>query len=106
MIVDVIHPGKKSVSKYFVEPDLVVVFGLKSAFGGRGSSGFALIYYNMPALRSLEPKYRQTKLGRNETEHARQTRKMKKSLLRKRRAKRKVEMNAKKINYYYLRGSW
>ena len=36
----------------------VVVFGLKAAFGGGRSTGFALVYDSIEALKAFEPKHR------------------------------------------------
>ena len=36
----------------------VVVFGLKNAFGGGRSTGFALVYDSLDALKAFEPKFR------------------------------------------------
>lgn len=69
MVVDVLHPGLPNVSKKDIQERLakmykvpdekqIVVFGLKTAFGGGKSTGFALIYDNMKALTEYEPKFR------------------------------------------------
>lgn len=56
MVIDVIHPGVANVSrkdlqetiskKMKVDQKYVVVFGMKTKFGGGRSTGFALIYDN------------------------------------------------------------
>ena len=66
--MDVLHPDKPNVPKtelkeilarmYKTEPDLVVCFGFRTAFGGGKSTGFALVYDTMDFLRKNEPKYR------------------------------------------------
>lgn len=68
MILDVIHPNMASVPKvdlrgklaemYKCDKNAVVVFGLKIAFGGGKSTGFALIYDTVDAAKKFEPKYR------------------------------------------------
>jgi small subunit ribosomal protein S24e len=40
------------------EPRCVVVYGLKTAFGGGRSTGFCLIYDNLQAVKDFEPKHR------------------------------------------------
>ena len=66
-----IHPGVASASKkslmeqlgkmFKVDSKLVVCFGFKIAFGGGRSTGFALIYDSLDALKKFEPKYRQAR---------------------------------------------
>ncbi|KAI8903207.1 ribosomal protein S24 [Gorgonomyces haynaldii] len=73
MIVDVLHPGKANVSKtelrekiaklYKSEVENVFVFGVKTAFGGSKSTGFALIYDSLDAAKKFEPKYRLIRHG-------------------------------------------
>merc|ERR1711902_369116 len=73
MIVDVLHPGKPTVSKtdireklarmYKRTADCVVCFGFKTAFGGGKTTGFALVYDNLDYLKQYEPKYRLARLG-------------------------------------------
>ncbi|KAG0778371.1 hypothetical protein G6F22_011273 [Rhizopus arrhizus] len=68
MVVDVIHPGLANVSKdelrakiakmYKAEKEVVSVFGFKTHFGGGKTTGFALIYDNLEALKKFEPRYR------------------------------------------------
>ena len=68
MVVDVLHPGKSSVSKtdireklgkmYNCTADRVFVFGFKTNFGGGKSTGFALVYDTMDFAKKFEPKYR------------------------------------------------
>ena len=68
MVVDVLHPGKSSVSKsdireklakmYNCTADRVFSFGFKTNFGGGKSTGFALIYDTMDFAKKFEPKYR------------------------------------------------
>eukprot|EP01122_Echinamoeba_exundans_P000001 TRINITY_DN0_c0_g1_i2.p1 TRINITY_DN0_c0_g1~~TRINITY_DN0_c0_g1_i2.p1 ORF type:complete len:142 (-),score=47.49 TRINITY_DN0_c0_g1_i2:101-526(-) len=73
-ILDVIHQGRPNVSRtelreklakmYKVSDDkLVVVYGLRTAFGGGKSTGFGLIYDNIKSLQEFEPKYRLVRNG-------------------------------------------
>lgn len=67
-VVDVLHPGRPNVPKkelreqlakaYKTTPDVVVCFGFKTAYGGGKSSGFALIYDSLEALKKFEPRQR------------------------------------------------
>lgn len=68
-IVDVLHPGRQSLSNadltkklvkmYKVQdPSCVFLFGFKSQFGGGKSTGFCLIYDNVTAAKKIEPKFR------------------------------------------------
>lgn len=72
--VDVLHPNRGTVSrKELVEklsrqfrvadPQSIVVFGLKTAFGGGRSSGFAMIYENANAAKKFEHRYRLVRMG-------------------------------------------
>merc|ERR1712095_108171 len=73
MVVDVLHPGKSSVSKsdireklakmYNCTADRVFSFGLKTNFGGGKSTGFALIYDTMDYAKKFEPKFRLIRQG-------------------------------------------
>ncbi|KAJ1891134.1 ribosomal 40S subunit protein S24B, partial [Coemansia sp. IMI 209127] len=68
MVIEIIHPNLANVSKADVreklgklfksEPDLVFPFGFRTQFGGGRSSGFALIYDSMEAVKKFEPKFR------------------------------------------------
>ena len=40
------------------DPVTVILFGFTTQFGGGKSTGFALIYDNVQALKKTEPKYR------------------------------------------------
>merc|ERR1712111_56437 len=72
-VVDVLHPGKSSVSKtdireklgkmYNCTADRVFVFGFKTNFGGGKSTGFALVYDTMDFAKKFEPKYRLIRQG-------------------------------------------
>ena len=53
-VVDILHPGKPTVSKkdvreklakmYKTTPDVIFAFGFRTDFGGGRTTGFALIY--------------------------------------------------------------
>lgn len=100
MVVEVIHPGLANVSKadlstklgkmYKVDPKLIICFGFKTAFGGGKSSGFALIYDSLEAMKKFEPKYRQARSGLvTITRTGRKLRKEKKNRAKKVRGKNK-----------------
>ncbi|KAL9932578.1 hypothetical protein V8E36_008695 [Tilletia maclaganii] len=71
-VLDVIHPARANVSKdelreklaamYKSDKEQVVVFGMRTAFGGGRSTGFALIYDSKDAMK-FEPRYRLVRLG-------------------------------------------
>ncbi|CAF9919792.1 MAG: hypothetical protein GOMPHAMPRED_001868 [Gomphillus americanus] len=73
MVVDVLHPGRPNVSKddlrtklsemYKSSKDQVSVFGFRTQFGGGKSTGFALIYDSLEALKKFEPHYRLVRIG-------------------------------------------
>lgn len=73
MVVDVIHPGLGGVSveklkerlakTYKAKPEQIVIYGLRTAFGGSRSTGFALIYENKEFLTKYAPKYTLRRLG-------------------------------------------
>jgi small subunit ribosomal protein S24e len=73
MVVDVIHPGMPNVSRvdlgeklakmYKCDKDTVIVFGLKTKFGGGVSTGFALIYDTVEQVKKIEPKFRLARKG-------------------------------------------
>merc|ERR1712142_561965 len=73
MVVDVLHPGKSSVSKagireklakmYGCTADRVFVFGFETNFGGGKSTGFGLVYDTMDYAKKFEPKYRLVRQG-------------------------------------------
>merc|ERR1712098_905886 len=74
MVIDVLHPTQGSVSKKSIREKLATaykvndlncihVFGLKTAFGGGKSTGFALVYDNLAAAKKYEPKHRLKRVG-------------------------------------------
>merc|ERR1719203_520145 len=110
MVVDVLHPGKSSVSKtdireklgkmYNCTADRVFVFGFKTNFGGGKSTGFALVYDTMDFAKKFEPKYRLVRQGGIDrgTKTSRKQRKERKNRMKKVRgtAKAKVGQAGKK----------
>jgi ribosomal protein S24E len=72
-VIEVVHNGLPGISKkelkeklakmYKVDnPQLVVVFGIRTQFGGGRTSGFGLIYDNLTAAKKFESKYRQVRV--------------------------------------------
>lgn len=67
MVLDVIHPARPNVSKaelseklaemYKSPSEQVIVFGMRTHYGGGRSTGFALIYDTKESLK-FEPKHR------------------------------------------------
>lgn len=67
-VVEVLHPGRANVSKsdlsekladiYKADKTRVVVFGLRTQFGGGRTTGFGLIYDDEAAHKKFEPRYR------------------------------------------------
>merc|ERR1739849_32360 len=110
MVVDVLHPGKASVSKtdvreklakmYSCTADRVFTFGFKTQFGGGKSTGFGLIYDTMDFAKKFEPKYRLVRQGVIEakTKVSRKQKKERKNRMKKVRgtAKAKVGQAGKK----------
>ncbi|MCJ1476460.1 hypothetical protein MMC13_005126 [Lambiella insularis] len=73
MVVDVLHPSRANVSKdelrsklaelYKTSKDQISVFGFRTQFGGGKSTGFALIYDSVQAMKNFEPHYRLVRIG-------------------------------------------
>merc|ERR1712157_501168 len=90
MVVDVIHPGKATVSKvaiceklaemYKTTPDVIIAFGFKTQFGGGKTSGFALVYDTLDYCKKFEPRFRlvRHKLAEAKSKPSRKQRKEKK----------------------------
>lgn len=67
MVLDVIHPARPNVSRaelceklaamYKAPKEQCVVFGMRTAFGGGRSTGFALVYDSRESMK-FEPKFR------------------------------------------------
>lgn len=72
MVLDVIHPARPNVSKaelceklaelYKTPNEQVIVFGMRTQFGGGRSTGFALIYDSKDSLK-FEPVHRLVRKG-------------------------------------------
>ncbi|KAJ1923263.1 ribosomal 40S subunit protein S24B [Tieghemiomyces parasiticus] len=77
MVVEVLHPGTANIPKvdirerlakaYKADKECIIVFGLRTQFGGGRSTGFALIYDNLKAAHEFEPKYRLVRQGMEAT---------------------------------------
>eukprot|EP01099_Mayorella_cantabrigiensis_P003523 TRINITY_DN2693_c0_g1_i1.p1 TRINITY_DN2693_c0_g1~~TRINITY_DN2693_c0_g1_i1.p1 ORF type:complete len:138 (-),score=40.23 TRINITY_DN2693_c0_g1_i1:156-569(-) len=103
MIIELTHHGLANVSKKDVSERLaklfkvqdvatVVVFDLKTAFGGGKTTGFALIYDTLAALKKYEPLFRQARAGLLKREKTmRKQRKEKKNRAKKLRGVQKVK---------------
>merc|ERR1711939_1202856 len=73
MVVDVLHPNRPNVSKddlraklaevYKSNKDQINVFGMRTQYGGGKSTGFALIYDSVEAMKKFEPHYRLVRVG-------------------------------------------
>jgi small subunit ribosomal protein S24e len=108
MIVDVLHPSKANASKadvaeklaqmYNVDKQAVSTFGFRTQFGGGKSTGFALIYDSVDALKKFEPHYRQVRVGLASKieKPSRQQRKQRKNRDKKVRGTKKGKPAAKK----------
>ncbi|KAJ3127823.1 ribosomal 40S subunit protein S24B [Nowakowskiella sp. JEL0407] len=103
MVLDVLHPGQANVSKKDLQAKLaklynsdesnVIVFGFRTQFGGGKSTGFALIYDSMDALKKFEPKYRLVRQGLADgTRTSRKQRKEKKNRMKKFRGVKKAKL--------------
>ena len=67
-VVTVTHPTRANISRddlaerlaqlYKSEKERVVVFGLRTKFGGGSSQGFGLVYDDEESQKKFEPKYR------------------------------------------------
>ncbi|WVQ84373.1 hypothetical protein IAT38_006525 [Cryptococcus sp. DSM 104549] len=72
-VLTVLHPTRPNVSRtelgeklaklYKAEKEQVVVFGLKTKFGGGSSTGFGLIYDDLESQKKFEPKHRLVRNG-------------------------------------------
>jgi len=73
MVIDVLHPNRPNVSKddlrsklaevYKSNKDQINVFGLRTQYGGGKSTGFALVYDSVEAMKKFEPYYRLVRVG-------------------------------------------
>eukprot|EP00792_Barthelona_sp_PAP020_P004926 TRINITY_DN2414_c0_g1_i2.p1 TRINITY_DN2414_c0_g1~~TRINITY_DN2414_c0_g1_i2.p1 ORF type:complete len:140 (-),score=25.46 TRINITY_DN2414_c0_g1_i2:29-448(-) len=73
MIVEVIHPGVRRniplsevkselATHYSVSPDTVIIYNMKTKFGGGKTTGFVHIYDTVSDMKRVEPSYRQIRL--------------------------------------------
>ncbi|ODN81898.1 hypothetical protein L202_02246 [Cryptococcus amylolentus CBS 6039] len=72
-VLTVLHPTRPNVSRsdlsaklaalYKTQKEQVVVFGLKTKFGGGSSTGFGLIYDDEESQKKFEPKHRLVRAG-------------------------------------------
>jgi len=107
MVLDVLHPGQANVSKaklrellaskYKAELQTVSVFGLRTQYGGGKSTGFALIYDSLDALKKFEPKYRliRYELATKVERASRQQRKQRKNRMKESRGTAKTKAPSK-----------
>merc|ERR1739838_449446 len=97
-VVEITHAGGPGVSKtdlkarlakmYKVDnPQLVILFGLRTQFGGGRTSGFGVIYDNLEAAKKFEPTFRQIRMGLTEKKE------------RKNRGKKKIGKAKSKVLY-------
>merc|ERR1711915_940449 len=103
MIVDVLHPGRATVSKqeireklarmYKTTADVVFAFGFRTNFGGGKTTGFGLIYDSLDFAKKFEPKYRLARHGLYSRERpARKQRKERKNRQKKVRGTKKAKI--------------
>ncbi|KAH0788291.1 ribosomal protein S24e [Histomonas meleagridis] len=86
-VVDLKHPGARAPTRDEIKDlvakqlkankDLIVIFSLETKFGGGRTTGFGLIYDNLDALKTIEPKHRLIKAGL--AEKSKVTRRMRKN---------------------------
>jgi len=106
MVVDVLHHGRANVPKKEIAEKLakmykvkdvqtIVLFGFSTQFGGGKSTGFALIYDNLQAVKKFEPKFRlvRNKLAER-VSSSRKQRKERKNRAKKVRGTKKAKMSA------------
>lgn len=105
MVVDVMHPGKPTVSKKEVRerlakmfkttPDLVFPFKFETQFGGGKSTGFAKIYDSLAFAKKFEQKFMLARFGLKEVKKSsRKQRKERKNRMKKLRGTAKVKAAA------------
>mmetsp|Transcript_20414 Transcript_20414/g.57499 ORF Transcript_20414/g.57499 Transcript_20414/m.57499 type:complete len:132 (-) Transcript_20414:31-426(-) len=106
-VVEVLHSGQPGLSKEAIgqkiakmynidNPNLVVLFGFRTQFGGGRTSGFGLIYDNLQAAKKFEPRYRLLRSGAVEKVE-KESRKLRKE--KKNRAMKKRGLARAKILY-------
>ena len=89
---------------YKTTADCVMCFGFKTAFGGGKTTGFALVYDSMDALKKYEPKFRLIRLGLAEKKGAsRKQRKERKNRMKKVRGTAKAKVGTgKKVGTFVI----
>ncbi|KAI9807488.1 MAG: hypothetical protein M1825_005428 [Sarcosagium campestre] len=107
MVVDVLHPNRANVSKdelrtklaemYKVQKNQVSVFGYRTRYGGGKTTGFALIYDSLDALKKFEPHYRLVRYGESQKieKASRQQRKQRKNRAKESRGVAKTKAGSK-----------
>ncbi|XP_055276199.1 40S ribosomal protein S24-like [Moschus berezovskii] len=73
MVIDVLHPGKATLTKteireklakmYKTTQDVIFVFGFRTHFGGGKTTGFGMIYHSLDYAKKNEPKHRLSRHG-------------------------------------------
>jgi small subunit ribosomal protein S24e len=106
MVLDVFHPNRANVPRaelaealaksYKVpNPQTIVLFGFKTAFGGGKSTGFALVYDSVEDRKLVEPRYRYVRDGLlQKIERSRKQMKELKNRKKKVRGKKKADVGA------------
>lgn len=105
MVVDIMHPGKPTVSKKEVRerlakmfkttPDVVFPFKFKTQFGGGKTTGFAKIYDTLSHAKRFEQKFMLVRFGMKEAKKtSRKQRKERKNRMKKLRGTAKVKAAA------------
>ncbi|XP_045684249.1 40S ribosomal protein S24-like [Phyllostomus hastatus] len=73
LVIDVLHPGKATVSKteileklakmYKITQNVIFVFGFRTHFGGSKTTGFGMIYDSLDYAKKNETKHRLARHG-------------------------------------------
>ncbi|ORX37138.1 putative structural constituent of ribosome [Kockovaella imperatae] len=102
-VITVIHPTRANLSRselseklaalYKTDKERVVVFGLRTSFGGGSSTGFGLVYDDEESQKKFEPQYRLVRSGLAEkkVKPSRKLRKERKNRSKKVRGKAKAK---------------
>ena len=80
-VIDILHPGRRGVTKAeltellakmfkVTDPKTIFTYGFKTQYGGGRTVGFGLIYENLQVAKRFEPKYRQVRAGIAEAKKA------------------------------------
>nr|XP_039318589.1 40S ribosomal protein S24-like [Saimiri boliviensis boliviensis] len=107
MVRDVLPPEKATVPKtetqeklakmYKTTPDVILVFGFRTRFGGGKMTGFGMIYDSLDYAKKNEPKHRLARHGPYEKEKtSRKQRKERKNRIKKVRGTAKAKVGAGK----------